>query len=952
MLSKSALQETTNASSPFINLSPARAIPLPASLNRKNYNLPTVSKEIIKFCLESADQICRTTYRKGSCLKRPSMEILGDQLASRGIIDYGVVGLSIFLSCAGNNPKGTFTKLPDRFFSPEVPGLDQRVQLIGQYAFSRKNGIRTAAQLEAIDGWNALFNGWGFGQAVRREGVIPLLKKIYPTEFEGDDPPIREWCISEGTRWKSGRAKRSETLNLAKRAFRWVVQYGERVAYADGTYDLDKVKRTQWGVAFHKPEYGLRGLVGSQGIIKNSFDGLTLGAPGLVGLNGEPLRPWQIRHNMWVGKGGKALVKAVAQYIVETKLRLVDENGTPDPEKIKAVNDWSCQFRAEAPGAMRKVDHAHQLLKMTYPHLFGWDAGKILPGEIKYCKMWHGAEGKRLFQLRLAFALKGFYHQHFPEEEPLAFNAAVPFPLRFSPLEALRIRYALLEHGNSWQDLLAEMGFAAALRTVAGSAVTNALALVCPPSKRNSGAANLIEVLLHEKVDLVRLLYGLLENVDEDVPLGRGQGLKIGAIENLEMTGIESTCLAPFLGSQPPSKSLRTTEVMYKALRVALTPSGTSLQATKSESYKNVLQLIFDPGDSGKPKAHLSDHDSKELLRVVNRTIVPNIVPAQSSEQLHTLVEAMLARDEHVSTLIRAACELDPCFRERRCALSDLEEAISYLLDLVQSYELRTVRLNGEPSPIFRKYFKHVAIEGREDETEEGDEVLAVETLDLRYKHYEPDTLAIFLNRKAEDPLITATLVRAACKDRFRRRLMACLSEGDFVDQVRILHEFRDRAHTRHLKRFDYATLRIRPQFGIDRILRIEDQTLKFKEFVRCADKSLWEYTPLEWPVGVVPVHFYAHTLHCLVVAPPSKDVMLTITKCVSGPQMEFYVVPEEILTLLSLEFQRTKRHVSNRSEVCMLPTPFLSNEEKDRVFHAVVALRMNVRAFLAREES
>lgn len=332
-----------------------------------------------------------------------------------------------FLIKSEKNPDGVFEGLPDNTLDPKSPNYSSRLAVIIKHLFLDLEKRNSAYAVERFSGWDRKLRKYGLRKLTETD-IRDSLAKALPAKItddetiksllDGDNPIVRPWLL-DINKWRIEDSK-----ELAIRACAWVLQQGEKVVRADGSYDIEKIREIEnkigWSSIFSK--HGLHGMFNQCEDVPSIYEAMKLGADelkkreivkkDLFGLDEDQIKPWELRHKyMWTKEGanGERLIDQVTEYLVERKLRnekpeLFKNNGKGDlnPKKVKEIN-WTTEYNKILDGCLSNSGiTTEEVLRRKYPDLFGLGEDQLEAGGLKKAQKWEGKGGLELLRERIA----------------------------------------------------------------------------------------------------------------------------------------------------------------------------------------------------------------------------------------------------------------------------------------------------------------------------------------------------------------------------------------------------------------------------------------------------------------------------------------------------------------------------------------------------------------------
>lgn len=568
------------------------------------------------------------------------------------------------------NPGGFFQRLPSGIFDYDSGQFDNRIRTFLRHYLVDIRKRDTARKIETTKCWARLLQRGGLGfllTTFEKPSINTMLKITFPGYLDGEDPVIREWILPGGDKWQGDHG-----YELAARACAWLLKHGAGWINQDGTVNAQVVSKVRNpGNYFHaNTTAGLSGMMDTCPYTRTTEDAINLGvqqlgcAP-LIGTGEGQIPRWRIkRDGMWQGEAGERLTNELAEYLVEKKLKCVDENGNVSAKKIKEVTDWAIQFRDEANHSLGKRvarKTAYVAIKGRYPELCGFRKDQVKPWEIRFGGMWRGAKGRKLFRLAFAYSLWDSGLGTFNENgEP---------PLTFTKQELIEWKD---KHLINWRDHFLKCHLTAGFRDVAGSNTRRAFEVLLGDirvkqkqkmgvkvEERYFGRTRITPDDIKDSKPTRAALVSRLLEASEDYDLGQvifiadKDRQEDPHNEQLPEAIVNGTCLEEVLAHKPPTKVLLARQVLYEALIGSIAASAERNELSNSvDRFTGLEQLLVAKYALSTELAGefvLSNDRLRSLLRFVRDDVLPEInIKDEVREQLEEMLGELL--DGHCET--------------------------------------------------------------------------------------------------------------------------------------------------------------------------------------------------------------------------------------------------------------------------------------------------------------
>ncbi len=906
------------------------------------------------------------------------------------ITDDELLTLTVFYSLKTKlNPDGFMDRMPTNFFDYANPNFDKRISVLAKHYLVDVLKLNTARKIEAVENWGQHLKDGGLislMQMFKGRSIPSILKLSFPGFLEGENPPIREWVLNSNAKWTE-----KEGLELAKKACAWKLKYDLKVVKEDSSIDSKKLKEIEhWGEVFHyDTENGFSGMMDSCPYTKTTEDAIRLGIQNLklkelIGLDENQIHPWQLQHNkMWEGESGKTLVKQIAEYLVEKKLKLVNPDKTISAEKIKNITDWGIQFRNESSHSLKNsvCKNAYEALKLKYPHLFGWEKEQIKPWEIRQSGMWDGSAGVRLFTLAFAYSL---YDNGLGKFDPK--NTT---PLSFTRAEFVEWKSKVL---TNWREFIEKEGLAAAIKKAASSNITKAFELLLGNRIRKGEIEQLgktpilLDDIYDSKPTLNKITTELIKSLEkypkEIIILNKAidEDDYMFGKHRSELSNVAGTCLEPILQYHPPSKESSIKFSAYEALLASVfNTSSKGTQTSSKDRYTALEKILFSYQSSdstsieNKKNYILADNKLYTFLKFIKDDLINELdLEDDLKRKLQASLEMILEyRDLSPRDILINAIEINPKFNREKNLISLLNKIIETTLDKVLVYELDHIRNTTEPSKSGQVighptdfYSNIISRFEEEDELPEEDNEplsesntqnqapvdytklsVAIEETSKKLTEDELDELDSFIDvyetqriydgRQEEDPKILQTLVELGINDSFRNKFLRNCVLQEPIEQLKIIYQIGDRAKSRLKDRYNYGSLRVKnlPSASIKTIVS-ENGEVDFN----LIDKDLFYNLPPNWPQkSAMPLLFWNDVLYIGIYKSMDKASLENLSKNLSTT-----IEPIKINDISWSNWEGI--HKAEIPETKYNPRrPLIWQDEEERVLVALSLLRQSI---------
>lgn len=459
-------------------------------IDRSKIELPQLNAEILSLSRDIAECFAQENSLPDTRNLEPFVKAVQAQVAGRSpppACTPELITLTAIFCTRLKRPdsKPVLTRFPDQFFGEHSQDAFQRAAVAVQFLITHDLKLPHALAVEQFAQWTGALQRFGFSTLIHRHAPT-LISAAFPGFTDGDVPKIRPWKLCDNKKWSADPEHLESSRALAKRAIRSVL-FEVGALYPDGTVNTEVLRSTEWGLAFHHEEYGLRGLIAKHShFARNSIEALCLALPDQIGLGRGLVSPFSFR---FIGKTAPEIanqrIAAITRYLTEDLLNLVDDHNLPDPEKIRQCQDWGRAFDDCAPNCFEwgGVRNVAQALTLTYPHLFGWQSNVLQPADISYSGMWKGESGRLLCAQTLAFHLHEFF-QHNVRSTGLDFNPDRRPILQLTRHDVLELQAALFNADLAWGTFATRKGLTAALRQTFNADLKAAFcAMLCSESQ-------------------------------------------------------------------------------------------------------------------------------------------------------------------------------------------------------------------------------------------------------------------------------------------------------------------------------------------------------------------------------------------------------------------------------------------------------------------------------------
>lgn len=780
--------------------------------------------------------------------------------------DAGFKSLVAFL-CTRKNKKNGFTALPFGFFDYTDPELHKKIEMLGRYFVVNVSGVDTVEKAEQFKNWSGCFAKNGLQLLNKIISGDELLKYLFPGY------PIRSWHVYGTNKWQGEGINEQEVKSVLTQACKEAFLDQEGVVGEDLTINLDRVAEVDWGKVFWDKKYGLRGAIGQCQFFASALDGLELAVPGIIGNKPGQIPRAKFKYpNKWTEGNALGLIDELTRYIVEDKLKLVDEEGRVSVSKIKEVPDWGTQYNDECAGCLRRagVGTAYEALKRVYPALFGWGEDQIEPGSIRFNGMWKGEEGIKLFKLRFAKSIHSVFEQlkeagvEAFEDHEVRFQPNLANPLYITRSDFINLKNYYIIKKISWLDHFLAFGLTAGYMDIAGG-TENAFELLLGKKNGKTSCFGNTDIPVDDVIERTPMRTQLISDLLKDLgQLNTPTRVSVNGIY-YKTTGntkgdkgikgiihLEKTCLSGALEYRPPSDVSEITSALYEAFAASIIPSPTKDKSgsglDRSTALEKVLIAKY-PAGTNEGKFILSDRRLSHLLKFLRDTVIDDV---NIDNELKAYLKNLIDRVRHLKKphdtprdLLIAAAETGKSNPIKNNAFNTLNQILEHLNELVAKHEMCYLRLNNSNTVYYENIFSQIACEDADNEEplaeveEEIDEAETAvefqetdetevskpdddddtEILSLELTEFLDETTRICTGtltpngdaKIKEDGIIETLKYVARDKTHFRKHATDFLhmaSGGDLSILIRMLIQIEERSRSRSSDRFDYPSLR------------------------------------------------------------------------------------------------------------------------------------------------
>lgn len=857
--------------------------------------------------------------------------------------DAGVYALAVFFNVQSRmNPSGVLQGLPMGFIRDGGVSCITR-RLLSVYFLTEIVGARTFRDLENMPGWAKRLRDAGLEQLRVDLPARDFIELAFPFCMErqgGMAPLVRDWKLPGSYKWVLGNPRDEASLQERIRGVVREVLREQGVLNADGSVNKEVLCSTNWGTVLHQ---NVPGLINRHTYLSSAVEALEIAMPGVIGTQTGQIPPW---HVVRTSEYSPTMVDCVTRYLVLRKLKLVDARGEACPQKIKGMADWRIQYERECASGLSclPIPTAYEALKRCFPELFGWDESLIKPGDIRYSGMWHGVEGKRLFAQRFAWAIVQEYNRAFPADElaPQFIPHEKGSAIAIRPEQIRRLRVHLSRHGKRWSGLIQEKKLAAGLRAAACGDLEEAFALLLGEPTGSSEAATFGDSGI-TRVDLgltagpAPLDYDLLVPSSE-----RRAGSPIVFSSDFSAKP-DTDGLGALLAPRAPSKARKSIPLLQTAFehlfhkRERLVSVQEDFE-TLSKSALGLLLLASREQDGNSP--HLfSAAMVEQLLLVVRREILPWAeLPDDERETCAVVIDRLRELPPgHITEILRGALLTSPAYDGAARPLDTIRDIVDSLFHTMAAHELRYFRDHEHPSfwyePIAPRVHQ-VPISG----------VDAFHRFTSSPGNWIENTYLVLSGAEQEDVVLAAALAKIASKERLAHALLLPIEHGDIAVRLKLLWQFRERAHMRRPDRYALTTLRARsiPTSEIQRIITPAGE-LRIEQI----DPELRDRLPYEWPSeSCLPLMYWNGFMH--IGAPANVSSLAAVRRSVNsmvGPDciVQCHPVGDEAWRELTAFYNEKTTRVTFPEALPRWRSPFVSEAEYDAVVQELAVLRQYV---------
>lgn len=355
------------------------------------------------------------------------------------------------------------TARPPRFFDEGDPSIRRKYALIARYVLTEEHECKTAADVENIKDWDSLFRNSGcafMGEALKIPGFIRL---AFPGFLLGDYPAIRPHKLPYQYRIYDFNG----ISVLTQRVRNFVFE--QDIRDEEGRLDKSKFLKLDWN-ALLKSEF--REVISKE--YDSCLDFLECTMPDLIGIEDGQIRPWDFKFWVdWKNDKDQKHIILLTKYFAK-KLGMFNEDGSPDPHKIKSYPNWYRTIDAEVPTAIQnsQIGTVYDMFKAAYPKLCGWGFNQLNPGDISYDGMWQGRAGIDLLKMRFSKSMYELFEALRYSQDPAFQNHQVLFdpdqnpPLQITKEDFYFLRRYMEQNSLQWKDIVHAFDLAPPLNTL------------------------------------------------------------------------------------------------------------------------------------------------------------------------------------------------------------------------------------------------------------------------------------------------------------------------------------------------------------------------------------------------------------------------------------------------------------------------------------------------------
>ncbi len=665
-----------------------------------------------------------------------------NQLAEQGTINTELISDKNFESlvaylCLRNDKNRGLTSLPHGFFDYSDEDIIERVTTIGRYFTVNELGLNTAEKVEKYTTWSQAVAKAGLQKLNKLISIPELLKLLFPGYLDGGLPPIREEVLPAPNKWQGDESDDDRIWTNAIRACKYAVIDQGIVNPETGEVNTEVLLEKDLGKIFYEPKYCLRGAIGVCYFLTGAMDALDLAIPGVSKI--YPKHRFKYA-NKWTDDTRLKLIDEITKFIVEKKLKLTNESGNLSAEKILSITDWRAQYDDECTGCLYRsgAGNAYEALKRVYPESFGWGENQIKPGELRYGGMWDGEAGIRLFQLRFAKSIydifeklknagiKGF------ENHGAEFFPNIEKPLKLPRKDFIALKNHYTSHGVSWYEHFLAFNLTAGFMTIAKDQNTAFEILLGKPNPKTGcfGSTHIkAEDVIDRNPTRTYLISSLLSDMSSEVSHEKVNivGLRKHGY-GMDRTGIEGSCLEPYLIHRSESIVLEKSHALYLAFASAILSSSTQRRDSKELDRFTALEKILiaenpvQPEKAAKPELMLSDRRLRHFFRFLIEDIIPNVnLKVEQKQQLITVLEGLLKLKKPSNDpreVLLAAAQTDRKYSDSNNPFGILNALIENIFTALAIHEIRYEKANGCNTAHFDRVLGFINVD-EEDNTEE-----------------------------------------------------------------------------------------------------------------------------------------------------------------------------------------------------------------------------------------
>jgi hypothetical protein len=385
--------------------------PLSSPDERSNFLLPRNKQEIIDLAKSTLAKINSKNYSTYDEFEKVFLKKIPETNSLSEIEKKDSATIACLLSVkSSTRPLSQTSSFPEGFLDCDER-FTRRVQVLMRYVFSEEHQKLGPFDMEGSISLGSMIKDSGLATLLKKATIFDLLQIAYPMYMAGDFPIIRPHLISANSKWALDSDGGIPDLMImsAKR-----IALEQNIIKADGTYDLEKIKKVNWSKVFNNQGYRAVFNLNVDNL-RGPLDALTMALPGIIGIKQGQIRPWDleginINWSLTNAQGERInsinYIKLLTQAIVRDT-GCVSDSSDVNIFKIKQIKNWRERFDKEFNGALYNSDYSvYEAFKLTYPDLCGQTENTIRQSDFK--TSWENNDGAARFKVQFAEALYEF----------------------------------------------------------------------------------------------------------------------------------------------------------------------------------------------------------------------------------------------------------------------------------------------------------------------------------------------------------------------------------------------------------------------------------------------------------------------------------------------------------------------------------------------------------------